>query len=169
MVVYGESYSRVKPRVYTVTFVTIDFFSLCIQAVGGALTSVARTDGARQVGVDILIAGLTLQAASLFFFLCLCAEFAWRVRRGDAKMRNPRFEGFRETRRFKLFLYGTPTSTFQFTSSSAATKPTTLIQSNSTVQQSPQQQFQYSSAACTASSSSRRVSAAQSPTKKFLF
>ena len=106
VVIYGERFSRFLPRTYTVVFVSCDVLSLCIQAVGGALTASASDDHARQQGVNVLISGLTLQAFSLALFITLCAEFALRVRKADPSLRNPRFADLRAMPRFKYFLLG---------------------------------------------------------------
>ena len=106
MVIYGEQFSRFLPRTYTVVFVSCDVLSLCVQAVGGALTASATTDSDRTKGVNVLISGLTFQAFSLALFLSLCTEFALRVRKADRSLRNPKFTEFRAMPRFKLFLYG---------------------------------------------------------------
>lgn len=42
IVVYGETLSRFKPRTYALSFSSCDFFSLLLQAVGGAIASVAN-------------------------------------------------------------------------------------------------------------------------------
>lgn len=42
--VYGAGLSRWKPRTYTLVFCSCDFFSLLLQAIGGALASTADTD-----------------------------------------------------------------------------------------------------------------------------
>ncbi|KAL6720042.1 phospholipid-translocating ATPase rsb1 [Lecanora helva] len=105
VVIYGEQFSRFLPRTYTVVFVSCDILSLCIQAVGGALTASASDNTARQQGVDVLISGLTLQAFSLALFITLCIEFAMRVRKADPALRNPRFVDLRAMPRFKYFLY----------------------------------------------------------------
>jgi len=104
--VFGAHYSRFLPRTYTCVFVSSDFIALAIQAVGGALTASAETDSQRQVGVNILITGLTLQAAGLLIFLCLAAEYGVRVRRGDAAMRHACFAGLRAKTSFKGFIWG---------------------------------------------------------------
>lgn len=106
VVIYGERFSRFLPRTYTVIFVSCDILSLCIQAVGGALTASASDDHARQQGVDVLISGLTLQAFSLALFITLCTEFALRVRKADPSLRNPRFVDLRAMPRFRYFLFG---------------------------------------------------------------
>jgi hypothetical protein len=41
IVVYGETLSRFKPRFYTIVFCTCDFISLLLQAIGGAIASIA--------------------------------------------------------------------------------------------------------------------------------
>lgn len=41
VVIYGESVSRFRPRTYTLLFVCCDFFSLLLQAIGGAIASIA--------------------------------------------------------------------------------------------------------------------------------
>src|SRR5947207_9652895 len=68
VVAYGEEYSRFKPRTYTLTFITCDIFSLVLQAVGGALADLAQTKAQGDVGVHIMVAGLSFQVASLFLF-----------------------------------------------------------------------------------------------------
>jgi len=58
------------------------------------------------VGVNILIAGLTLQAASLLLFFALSVEYGLRVRRGDPATRNPQFITLRAKSSFKGFMWG---------------------------------------------------------------
>lgn len=64
------------------------------------------TDEFRQKGVNILITGLSLQAASLATFLVLCCEYAWRVKHAEKAEREDKFEALRERRRFRWFLAG---------------------------------------------------------------
>lgn len=52
--------SRLKPRTYTITFISADLTSLVLQAIGGALTSVAEDNAGRTQGTHILIAGLVM-------------------------------------------------------------------------------------------------------------
>lgn len=44
VVVYGENLSRFKPRTYTLVFCGCDFFSLLLQAAGGAIASISTKD-----------------------------------------------------------------------------------------------------------------------------
>lgn len=46
VVVYGEERSRIRPRTYTVLFCSCDFLALLLQAIGGAIASIANTASA---------------------------------------------------------------------------------------------------------------------------
>jgi hypothetical protein len=91
--------------VYTIIFITCDFISLLLQAAGGAIASGANTASTDQMGINIMIAGLSFQVASLFLFILLCAEFGWRVRRNPHEL-DPRFDIVRSAKMFKAFLFG---------------------------------------------------------------
>jgi hypothetical protein len=99
VVVYGEQYSRFKPRTYTLTFIICDFISLVLQAAGGAIADQAADAVEEDMGVHIMVAGLSLQVASLILFAALCAEFAWRLRIN--KESSPSVKSLQ----FKIFLY----------------------------------------------------------------
>jgi hypothetical protein len=80
--VYGEEHSRLKPRTYTYLFVTCDLISLVLQAAGGAITSIADDQSTHDMGVNIMIAGLAFQVASLVVFSVLAIEYGVRALRG---------------------------------------------------------------------------------------
>ncbi|KAJ6118911.1 hypothetical protein N7471_013531, partial [Penicillium samsonianum] len=80
--VYGEEFSRLKPRTYTYLFVSCDLISLILQAAGGAVTSSADDQSLHDTGVNIMIAGLVFQVASLIVFSVLAIEYGVRVLRG---------------------------------------------------------------------------------------
>jgi len=103
--VYGNSTSRFTPRLITCFFVACDFISLCLQAAGGALASLANTHSQEQTGVHIMIAGLSTQVASTLAFICVCSEIAWNVWRTPDKV-NPNSLFLRQSRKFQFFLYG---------------------------------------------------------------
>jgi len=103
VVVYGEGLSRIRPRTYTILFITCDFISLVLQAAGGGLAATANTKSADWEGIHIMIAGLAFQVASLALFLLLCAEFAWRVHRAGS-WTDPSFASLRSTFKWKGFL-----------------------------------------------------------------
>ncbi|KAI9731475.1 MAG: hypothetical protein M1835_003523, partial [Candelina submexicana] len=103
IVVYGESLSFLKPRTYTITFMSCDLFSLVLQAIGGGMASNAKVHSDEQTGINIMIAGLSTQVFSLLLFMALCAEFAWRAhkRRMDLDIA---YAELRRTLLFKSFL-----------------------------------------------------------------
>jgi hypothetical protein len=84
---------------------TCDFLSLLLQAAGGAIASGANTKSSTDLGVNIMIAGLSFQVASLLLFMVLCGDFAWRVYKAPTMLKNERFAGLRESLKFKAFLY----------------------------------------------------------------
>ena len=103
--IYAVELSWLKPRTITFLFVGCDFVSLLLQAVGGAMASIANTASGTQVGVNVMIAGLASQVASLVVFAAICIHFACRVFKNPAKL-NPYYDTLRSTRRFKGMLYG---------------------------------------------------------------
>lgn len=105
IVVYGEHTSRFRPRTYTITFIFCDFLSLLLQAAGGALASSANTQHDLQIGIDVMLAGLGLQVASLSLFVAFCAEFAWGLTKQPHNL-NPAYAELRATGLWKGFLYG---------------------------------------------------------------
>ncbi|KAI9670249.1 MAG: hypothetical protein M1831_006463 [Alyxoria varia] len=102
VIVYGTQYSPLRPRTYTIIFVCFDFVSLLLQAVGGALTSVAETTQNRDIGVNVMIAGLAFQVFSLFLFMSVCTAFAVNVIR-SRKPANPKFTQLRSRFVFRAF------------------------------------------------------------------
>lgn len=55
-------------------------------------------------GTNILVAGLSIQVASLFAFSACSIEFLWRARK-HPDLRNPNFTDLVASTRFKLFLF----------------------------------------------------------------
>jgi len=101
--IYGVEHSRLRPRTYTILFMTCDFISLVLQAAGGAIADLFIGKPLMATGVHIMVAGLAFQVFSLLAFVVLCAEFAWRVRshKGPIVTEHSRVG---ETRSFHIFL-----------------------------------------------------------------
>ncbi|KAI9876974.1 MAG: hypothetical protein M1830_005130 [Pleopsidium flavum] len=110
VMVFGEQISRFRPRTYTITFISFDFFSLILQAAGGALASAADTQSSLQIGVDVMLAGLGTQVVSLSLFIALCGEFAWRVSHNKHDL-EPAYAELRASKVWKFFLIGLGIST----------------------------------------------------------
>lgn len=80
--VFGSELSPLKPRTITCAFVFCDFISLLLQALGGSITATANTLNHHQMGIDIMMAGLASQVASMTVFTFICIVFAchvWKV------------------------------------------------------------------------------------------
>ncbi|KAH8170364.1 RTA1 like protein [Sarocladium implicatum] len=105
VVVYGASISRILPRTYTTFFLGCDIVSLVVQAAGGGIAASYPVTNQYMidVGTNILVAGLSIQVASLFFFLACSLEFLHRVSKRP-EMRNPEFIDLAGSKRFKTFL-----------------------------------------------------------------
>ncbi|KAJ5138295.1 uncharacterized protein N7515_003143 [Penicillium bovifimosum] len=109
VVVYGESISFLRPRTYTIVFIICDLISLLLQAAGGAITSVADADEAdlSQAGINIMIAGLASQVASLAIFMALCLAFAWNVHKNKHELNpDPSMVKLRSSMKWKAFIGG---------------------------------------------------------------
>lgn len=81
--------------------------SLILQAAGGAITSIADADQAdlAQTGINIMIAGLASQVASLALFVALCLDYAWKVRNNPDSLNEAiHMRKLRNSIRWKLFL-----------------------------------------------------------------
>ena len=84
---------------------TSDFLSLLLQAIGGAIADTSDAKSSEQTGINIMIAGLVLQAISLAVFLAVVADFALSCRKGvlsqDQRQRKTRSRAI-----FKAFMAG---------------------------------------------------------------
>ncbi|KAF2760759.1 putative RTA1 domain protein [Pseudovirgaria hyperparasitica] len=105
IVIYSPALSRLKPRTYTVLFVSCDLLSLVLQALGGALASTADDEKSNDLGINIMIAGLVAQVVSLLVFMLLCADFAWSAHKRRSE-RDPAFAVLRSSFIWKAFLIG---------------------------------------------------------------
>lgn len=125
VVVYGEEISRIRARTYTLIFMGCDLLSLVVQAVGGGMAAsypltnkymVCQSPSIENrwltaceidMGTHILVAGLSLQVASLFAFSCCSLEFLYRVQ-SQKILLNSKFADLYNSSRFKIFLICKP-------------------------------------------------------------
>ncbi|KAG8738022.1 hypothetical protein FRC11_001670 [Ceratobasidium sp. 423] len=74
----GMEYSRMPPRLYSIIFISADVTALVIQAVGGAMASIADTlDGAERGG-RIMLGGIIIQLVAVILYTILGLEFVIR-------------------------------------------------------------------------------------------
>ncbi|KAF4943223.1 hypothetical protein FSARC_14982, partial [Fusarium sarcochroum] len=102
--IYSVDLSLLKPKWITIIFVSCDFVALLLQAAGGAITASADDEDGSQMGIDIMIAGLASQVASMGLFCGICGHFAWKVLRNPVKL-DSRFTELRRSRRFRGMLF----------------------------------------------------------------
>ncbi|KAF2161831.1 hypothetical protein M409DRAFT_27887 [Zasmidium cellare ATCC 36951] len=111
IILYGEDLSILPPRTLAVSFMTSDFLTLVMQGVGGVWAQTAHQKGENaRPGLNLMIAGLLLQAISLGFFVVIGALFMLRVRRGMPDQ-SPSKVFTRRRPLFKAFLGGLLLST----------------------------------------------------------
>lgn len=103
--IYSVRLSILKPKWVTIIFVGCDLVSLILQAAGGAITSLADDQEQSQMGINIMIAGLASQVASIVLFMAIGAHFAWRVFQNPLKL-EAEFATLRSSRRFIGMLCG---------------------------------------------------------------
>jgi hypothetical protein len=105
VVAYGEDASRFRPATYTLIFCGCDFLSLLLQAIGGAIASSATDYDTTQLGINVMLASLSVQVASLSLFSCLCGEFALRLHQNPMSW-DRKHESVYSSKLFKAFLIG---------------------------------------------------------------
>lgn len=103
--IYGEKLSFLTGRTITITFISCDLVSLVLQAVGGAIASTAMTPETRDVGVNIMIAGLSSQVAATTGFSLICLHIMWNIRKYPERI-NVESREFRKGWPFRGFLWG---------------------------------------------------------------
>ena len=106
IVIYGAHLAPFAPKTYTYVFIGCDFISLVLQATGGALAASADTKSAQETGVNVMIAGLVFQVASIGLFIVLSLNFLHRVKRASSLNKDPQFERVRASSYFVFFQFG---------------------------------------------------------------
>ena len=104
IVVYGESNARFRPKTYSLIFMFSDFVALVLQGAGGGVASTGKDEKTSQMGINLMIAGLAWQVASLTIFTVAAADFVWCVKRGRGQP-NQHFMALRTSKKFRLFMW----------------------------------------------------------------
>ncbi|KAK8104083.1 RTA1 like protein-domain-containing protein [Apiospora kogelbergensis] len=110
--IFGPENSRLKPKQYPMIFIPCDGISLMLQAVGGALASIAsHTGDDKAPGSNIMMTGLGFQVTTIAVFMALTADFALRTHRrvqevgdGAALNQNPAVVKIRNSFKFRACL-----------------------------------------------------------------
>ncbi|KAG9017971.1 hypothetical protein FRB90_012796 [Tulasnella sp. 427] len=75
----GPEYSRLRPRTYSILFITADLIALCVQSVGGAAAASAETPEGSERGANIMVAGIIVQMAAITIYCIVQGDYLWRV------------------------------------------------------------------------------------------
>jgi RTA1 like protein len=101
---FGEERSKLKARYYTIGFITCDFISLMLQAVGGGFAGGAGNNvHLRNIGTNLMISGIVWQVATLLVFLGLVVDYALRTMRAWSDV-NPQAKVLVQETKFRGFL-----------------------------------------------------------------
>jgi len=106
VITFGESWSRLRPALYTYLFIGGDIFSLVLQGAGGGIAASADPGSSLlDVGTNLMIAGVVFQVVILFVFGVLFVEYTIRTRR-RADQLSAGARALLHDRKFRLFVGG---------------------------------------------------------------
>ncbi|TFK26902.1 RTA1 like protein, partial [Coprinopsis marcescibilis] len=71
----GYNYSRMRPRMYTIVFVSCDVLSLVVQAAGGAMAASAEDLEGANMGANIMLGGIVFQLFVIVVYTVLALEY----------------------------------------------------------------------------------------------
>ncbi|KPI35282.1 Sphingoid long-chain base transporter RSB1 [Cyphellophora attinorum] len=87
IILFGAEWSRIPPRWYTYTFISMDIFALVLQGAGGGIAATADDDDSLlDAGDNIMITGIALQVVTLAIFGCLVLDYVIRRVRANAPL-----------------------------------------------------------------------------------
>lgn len=101
---FGEATSLLRPSLYTWIFISCDMVSLTLQAVGGGLAGSAGENASqRDVGTNLMIAGIVFQVVTLLAFTCLVLLYIVHTRSSWHETVPSQARDLVHSRRFQLF------------------------------------------------------------------
>ncbi|KAG9020911.1 hypothetical protein FRB95_003255 [Tulasnella sp. JGI-2019a] len=75
----GQEYSRLRPKVFSIVFISFDFFSLVVQAIGGGAASSSFQKGKSATkGTNIMVTGIFIQLVAISLAVVVAIEFLIR-------------------------------------------------------------------------------------------
>jgi len=101
---FGQEGSKIQARYYTWIFITCDWISLMLQAVGGGFAGGAGNNvSLRNTGTNLMISGIVWQVATLLAFAGLVTDYVLRTRRAWSDVK-PDAKVLLRQRKFRMFL-----------------------------------------------------------------
>lgn len=105
--VFGPEFSKIKPNWYTWIFIGGDLLSLIIQALGASQAATAGSNiRRRDLGEDLVIAGVSFQVVTLFFFAIAAAWYTQRRYHAKNMPLTVEASNFLSNIKFRLFVLG---------------------------------------------------------------
>ncbi|KAB5539421.1 RTA1 like protein-domain-containing protein [Coniochaeta sp. 2T2.1] len=104
VVLYGKQFQLVaQPAWFVVVFLALDVVTLVIQAAGVGLSVFGGTPAEAARGINVLLAGLGIQLASIALFLAIYWSFAYRLHHRTYVV-DPTFQDIYLSGQYKVFL-----------------------------------------------------------------
>ncbi|KAG8891158.1 hypothetical protein FRC01_014870, partial [Tulasnella sp. 417] len=75
----GPEYSRLRPKTYAITFISLDVAALVVQSVGGSQASAADTLEGANRGAKVMVGGIFLQMVAITLYVIIQVEYLIRV------------------------------------------------------------------------------------------
>ncbi|KAG8948797.1 hypothetical protein FRC04_009260 [Tulasnella sp. 424] len=75
----GPEYSRLTPKIYAITFLSLDTSALVVQSLGGSQASAADTLEGANRGAKIMVGGIILQMVAITLYVIIQVEYLVRV------------------------------------------------------------------------------------------
>ncbi|KAL4727744.1 hypothetical protein ACLX1H_004432 [Fusarium chlamydosporum] len=79
---FAPEVSRFRPDLVWWIFIPADVICLALQGTGGALSTISQ--GSSQTGIDVALAGLSLQVVILVLFCAILGDYLWRYFRSGS-------------------------------------------------------------------------------------
>ncbi|KAM0232528.1 hypothetical protein ACHAPO_007684 [Fusarium lateritium] len=79
---FAPEVSRFRPEFVWWIFIPADIICLALQGTGGALSTISQ--GSSQMGIDVALAGLSLQVVILVLFCAMLGDYLWRYFRSGS-------------------------------------------------------------------------------------
>ncbi|KIK54937.1 hypothetical protein GYMLUDRAFT_231507 [Collybiopsis luxurians FD-317 M1] len=74
----GDRYCRLRPKIYSIIFLTCDIIALGVQGTGGGIAASSNDPDTVNLGSHIMLGGIVFQLVVIICYMLLAMEFFWR-------------------------------------------------------------------------------------------
>ncbi|PRP79036.1 RTA1 domain protein [Planoprotostelium fungivorum] len=75
----NPEYSRLRPKLYSIVFITCDVIALVVQAIGGGMAATAIDLEGADLGARIMLGGIVFQLVSMTLFVIFAVDFSIKL------------------------------------------------------------------------------------------